>query len=154
MSGDINTVLADASGGGTTWDLAKWYNANDASDPWKTYNPAYPTLTDMPTITNSMGVWLHLTASDGILTTGVSGAYSAGPVVITLYAGWNLVGYPSATPMAADASLFGTGADWIAVYDAAAPFVQDYDDLSLVTMSEGNAYWVHVPATTAWTVGP
>ena len=157
MSGDIVSMFNDATygGGGDDWDIAKWYDVTDASDPWKTYNKAYPTLSDMPLlITNNMGIWLRISsaAGDDVITTGVQGAYSETAVDIDLYAGWNMVSYPSATPIDADVTLGPTGADWIAVYDSAAPFVLDYDDLSLVSMTPGNAYWIHVPADTTWTV--
>ena len=153
MSGDIATVLTD-SDGTTEWDIAKWYDPQDANNPWKTYSVNNPGLNDMPVVTNNMGMWLHITVNDGILTTGTVGDYSASPVDITLYPGWNIVGYPSATGENAFDSLLGLGVNWIAEYQETSPFVADYSDLTQVDMSEGNAYWVHVDALTVWTVNP
>ena len=154
MNGNIETVLTDFSGGGTTWDIAKWYNPLDASNPWKTYSVNSPSLSDMPQINQNMGVWLHLTANDGTLTTSSVGDYSAVPVDVTLNPGWNLVGYPSVTGENAADSLLGLGVNWIGEYQAATPYINDESDLTQVDMSEGNAYWIHVDALTTWTVNP
>ncbi|MCK5397378.1 MAG: hypothetical protein KAJ33_03935, partial [Thermoplasmata archaeon] len=154
MNDDIDAVLADSSGGGTTWDIAKWYNPLDANNPWKTYSVNSPSLSDMPQINQNMGVWLHLTANDGTLTTGTVGDYSGSGIDITLQPGWNLVGYPSATGENAFDSLLGLGVNWIGEYQAASPYINDESDLSQVDLSEGNAYWIHVDALTVWTVDP
>ena len=144
--GSIIDILDDAN---VEWDVAKWYDPTDASDPWKTYRVG-STINDMPFVDNTMGLWVHITnEGDGILTVLGSEPVST---EIELFAGWNMVSYPSITEQTAEAALTGTGADWIAIYQTAAPYVLDYDDLSLVTMTSGNAYWVHVPAYTVWTV--
>ena len=158
MSGLIETVLDDSditSGTGTQWDIAKWYNASDTNDPWKTYNKNNPPgLNDLIIIDNTMGVWLHLTATDGTLSTGATGTYSVVPVSINLYAGWNLVGFPTANNEFADAALAGTGATWIAAWQLAAPYVLDTSDLPNAPMTEGEAYWVYVGTDTTWIVDP
>jgi hypothetical protein len=157
VSGNIESVLNDALNGDglTTWDIAKWYNPQDAIDPWKTYRVGGE-FNDLATINSAMGVWLHLTANSGdqTLTTGMIGDYSAVAVNVNLWAGWNLVGYPSATAQLASATLPVLYADMISVYIASSPYVSDTTDLSSVTMSHGNAYWVHVTADCVWTVNP
>ncbi|MDO9537761.1 MAG: hypothetical protein Q7J68_05545 [Thermoplasmata archaeon] len=40
----------------------------------------------------------------------------------------------------------------VSIYQIASPYIQDFMDLSLVTMSAGNGYWVHVTADCLWTV--
>ncbi|MCK5024232.1 MAG: hypothetical protein KAR56_01290 [Thermoplasmata archaeon] len=153
-SGNIRTVLDDSNpdgDNGTFWDVAKWYNPQDAADPWKTYRVGAAT-NDLITIDNTMGVWLHLTASDGTLSTGMTGTYSAVPVNIDLYAGWNLVGYPTQVSELATDALFGTGATLVAEYVAGVPYISD-EALGDVTMVEGEAYWVYVNTDTPWTVG-
>jgi len=159
VSGNIEAVLDDSTlgDGGTTWDVAKWYNASDPTDPWKTYRIGEST-NDFTDIDNTMGLWLHITANGGnnALTIAQTAGYSVAPVDIFLDTGWNLVGYPSATPLDADASLIGTGADFISVYNGGAPYL--IQDLAVVpgahTFTPGNAYWVHVPAPTMWSVAP
>jgi hypothetical protein len=153
LTGDIQTILNDATSGDglTTWTVAKWYNPQTPNDPWKTYRVG-GTANDMPTMTNAMGVWLWITANGGDQVLTLS-SYVAIPssTVINLYAGWNLVGYPSSTNRLASATLPAV-ADRISVWSAASPYVTDYSDKSLVTMSHGNAYWVRVTADTTWTV--
>ncbi|MFO7619083.1 MAG: clostripain-related cysteine peptidase [Thermoplasmata archaeon] len=149
ISGDIQTILDDAQ---TTWNVAKgWDNVNKK---WLTYRSGYPaTLT---TINNQMGVWLHLTANGGdqLLTTAVAGSYPASTVDINLYAGWNLVGYPSAAGSTATASL-PAEADIVAYYNPAAPgFITDDPEPFSTAMSHGNAYWVHVTGDCTWAVQP
>ena len=156
ISGNIETVLDDSilGDGGTTWDVAKWYDPQDTADPWKAYRAGVST-SDLVTINNHMGIWLHLTANGGnqLLTTGVAGSYSAGAVNISLYAGWNLVSYPSATSRLASTTLPGA-ADMVAYYNSGAPYLVTEALPTAVTFSEGNAYWVHMTSAATWTVNP
>ncbi|MFO7618516.1 MAG: Ig-like domain-containing protein [Thermoplasmata archaeon] len=150
VTGSIVDILDDA--GGTDWDVAKWWDGTAQS--WKTHRKGLIVNT-FSTIDNKMGVWVHLTAVVGSkLTLGVAGDYSGANVEIQLRAGWNMVGYPSVTSRNADVALSGTGATIVSAYIATSPYVQDYTDLSSVTMSHGNAYWIHVPSDIIWTVLP
>jgi competence protein ComEC len=148
-SGSVIDVLDDM-GGGTLWDVVKWYNPNTPSDPWKTYRVG-GTANDLPDIGNTMGLWVHITAlgSDSLLT--VEGAAPVS-TAINLRTGWNLVSYPSATPEAANSTLSATTADKMAVYLAASPYISDTSDLTSVTMQAGRAYWIHVTSDCLWTV--
>jgi hypothetical protein len=152
LTGNIETILNDATSGDglTTWTVAKWYNPQTPADPWKTYRVG-GTANDMPTMTNAMGVWLWITGNSGDQVLTLS-SYVATPASteITLYAGWNLVGYPSSTNRLASATLPGT-ADIVSVYSGSGLYT-DYTNLASATMSHGNAYFVHVTATTPWTV--
>jgi hypothetical protein len=106
----------------------------------------------MPTINNAMGFWLHLTANGGdqALTLN-SYAATPGSTVITLYAGWNLVGYPSLTATTG-ASLPGT-VDMLSVYSGSTTYT-DYVGAAMdpIAISHGNAYFMHATATAPWTV--
>jgi hypothetical protein len=152
-SGAIQTVLNDATAGDglTTWTVAKWFNAQDKADPWKTYRVG-STVNDMPTLTSSMGVWLWITANGGDqkLTLNSYVANATTNVLINLYAGWNMVGYPSATARLGTATL-PVQADYVSVWQAASPYVSDLAP-GVVTMTPGNAYWVRVTADCTWTV--
>ena len=86
-----------------------------------------------------------------MLTTGVQGAYPAATVNINLFAGWNLVSYPSATPSLASATL-PAEADMVSYYNSGAPYLVTDALPNAVTFSEGNAYWVHVTSDTVWSV--
>ncbi|MCK4267061.1 MAG: hypothetical protein KAX31_07245, partial [Thermoplasmata archaeon] len=81
-----------------------------------------------------------------------SGEYPTETINITLYTGWNLVGYPSFQPELASVVL-PPEVDKISVYDISQPyFIRDVSDLSLVVMLVGKGYWVHVTSDTVWTV--
>ncbi len=86
-----------------------------------------------------------------MLFRSVTGLYPTSGVGISLKAGWNLVGYPSATNRLASITLPGV-ADRVSIWNAASPYFVDYTDKSLVTMSHGNAYWVRVTSDVTWTV--
>jgi hypothetical protein len=147
ITGSIQTILNDAQ---TTWDVAKWYNGQ--TKVWTSYR-ATGTQT-IPTMTNQMGVWLHLTANAGdfMLTTATTGLYPTAAVNINLYAGWNMVGYPSATARLGSATL-PVEATAVSVWQAGTPYISDSTP-GAVTMTEGNAYWVQVSADCVWTVQP
>ena len=71
---------------------------------------------------------------------------------IPLYAGWNLVGYPSLVEKSISEALVGTGYDKpVEGYNASAPYrISQLADTYL--MKPGEGYWIHVPADTAWIV--
>lgn len=152
VAGNIGAILDDIVNGdsGTAWDVAKWYDG--LTKTWMSYR-ATGTQT-LTTVNNQMGVWLHLTANGGdtMLTLGMVGNYPAAAVNINLYTGWNMVGYPSATPLLASVTL-PAQADIVSVWQAASPYISDLAP-GAVTMSEGNAYWVHVTSDCIWTVNP
>ena len=156
ISGDLPEILDDSILGdaGTTWDVIKYYDASDPADPWKTYRVGSPN-NDLVSVDCTMGYWIHLTGNSGdqFLSTGETGEYSATPVNINLYAGWNMVGYPSATPRLASAVL-PAFADSVAYYDAGSTYMISDAAPGAVMFSEGNAYWVHVTADCVWAVEP
>lgn len=156
LSGNIQTILNDAilGDGMTTWSIAKWYNPQTPADLWKTYRVG-STTNDLANINSQVGVWLWLTANGGDqhISLGMDGSPSAIPVVVNLYAGWNMVGYPSETARLASVTLPAT-TDMVSVWQAASPYILDYTDKSLVTMSHGNGYWIYVTADCVWTVNP
>ncbi len=136
----IESVLSSISG---NWSVAKCYDGTTKT--WKTYRPiGTQTFT---TIDNTMGVWLRATEN---CTLTVNGAIPTS-TGITLKAGWNLVGYPSDTPRLAS-EILPPEADIVSVYQTASPYIQDFTDLSLVTMSAGNGYWVHATTDVIWAI--
>ncbi len=155
VTGNIEDVLNDATLGDglTTWDVAKWCDAQDAMDPWKTYRFG-STVNDMPAINNQMGIWVHLVTNGGdtMLTLGITGNLPAGTVMISLYTGWNLVGYPSMSNAMGDASL-PMQADYVSTWTATSPYIVDQVP-GAVMLSNGHGYWVHVTVDCTWTVNP
>jgi hypothetical protein len=151
VTGDIATLLNDATSGdgATTWTVAKWFNPQTPADPWKTYRVG-GTANDMPTVNNAMGFWVWITANGGDQVLTLS-SYSAIPAStgIQLYAGWNLVGYPSTTDRAGTTT--PAAVDIISVYSGSATYT-DYVAKASVTLHHGNAYFMHATANVVWTV--
>ncbi len=156
-SGDALTIFDDAawSSGTTDWDRLYWYDPTDAADHWKSYNKAHAALgiiEDMPLINNTMGLWMHLTASDGALTIGSGAAPTA--TTISLKAGWNMVGYPSTTETYTAQALMDDSGGLVtrierfnasAVYDIE---VMPASDTFLI----GQAYWVYSASAYDWVI--
>jgi hypothetical protein len=159
-TGDVLTIFDDGAWGdsGTTWDYIQWYDPTDALDHWKTYSVYKPpALNDLPIVNNTMGFWMHITANGGdqLLTCG-TGDHPVAVTAIQLYAGWNLVGYPSSAQILASDTLPGA-VTRMAVYDGGQPYcVLDIAQAQFdtVTMSEGEAYWIFADADTIWNVAP
>jgi len=141
---NLDDVLSDIS-----WDRTMTFDPL-SSQPWLS-NVAGRSFNEFDQLDHKTGIWVHVTAlGDGLLD--ISGALT-GTTNTDLYAGWNLVGYPTMTPQLASISLAGTGADIMSIYNGSAAYlIEDRTDLSTVTMNPGEAYWVHVPADTVWTV--
>ncbi|MFO7619068.1 MAG: VCBS repeat-containing protein [Thermoplasmata archaeon] len=134
----------------TTWNAIKWYNGS--SKAWMTHRIG--SVQTLASLDITMGAWLYIpdmaSLGDGYIR--LEGEAPASTPIL-LEAGWNLVGYPSATPGLGSAIL-PAETDIISVFQPTSPYAQDITDLSLVTMSAGNGYWVHVTADCIWTVPP
>jgi len=128
------------------WDCMKQYEPLDTADPWKTNRPG-SAVNDLFFVGNQVSVWLHATEACTLTVAGTLPASTG----ITLYAGWNLVGYPTLTPRPAQDALAGTGFDGLECWDAASPTLLRQMD-PLEPMNPGCGYWVHVPADTIWIV--
>jgi hypothetical protein len=154
VSGHIEDVLDDNAWGDgmTDWDVARAWDNQEKR--WLSYRKgsAFNTFTS---VDNHMGVWLHLTSNGGdrMLTLGDAGFYPGESTAIDLYAGWNMVGYPSGTVRTASETL-PAQATIVSAWQASSPYIQDYFDKSLVQMTEGDGYWVHVTSDCTWVVQP
>jgi len=125
----------------------KYYDNTDTNDPWKTYRVGAST-NDLAGIDNTMGFWINITEPNVNLT--VSG-YEPDSTNINLYAGWNLVGYPTQNTDTVANALWGTGADRVEVFNATEPYLIKEVEATYV-MKPGEGYWVHVPADSVWVV--
>lgn len=131
------------------WDNVKYFDQTDVNDHWKGYSPAKPPGTnDLLNIDNTMGFWIHVTEPCTLNVTGTVPTFTN----ITLFAGWNLVGYPSMTGRNITDALAGTGYDKpVEGFNATSPYlISQYSDAYM--MQPGEGYWVHVPADTVWVV--
>jgi hypothetical protein len=150
LTGSPETVLNDLAGDGTaTWDVAKWYDPTDHSDHWKTFRLG-SSSNDLASVNNCMGLWVHVTSGglDNFITVEGNAPSST---EIQLYVGWNLVGYPSDSPSLASATLPAL-ADMVSVFLPTTPYIADISNLDSVSMSSGNAYWVHVTSDCTWNI--
>jgi hypothetical protein len=142
----ILNVLGSISG---NWDVCQAYDATDPEDPWKTYATfTPPPLNDLWDLDRTMGFWLHVTDDSQPLT-----IFGDKPVStnISMYAGWNLVGYPTLKNYTVADALWGTGADKVMVQDDMEPYrVKEVGPTYMMHAGEG--YWVHVVADSVWTV--
>ncbi|MCK4756987.1 MAG: exo-alpha-sialidase [Thermoplasmata archaeon] len=131
------------------WDYMLWYDASDSTDHWKTNATFKPQqLNDLLCLDRTMALWINITEPDVNLT--VRGIVPSS-TTITLYAGWNFVGYPTQTTETVANALWGTGADKVEVFNASTPYNLQAVDATYV-MKPGEGYWVHVVADSVWVV--
>jgi len=152
----VTAVLSNIEG---QYDLVYAYDASDTADPWKKYNTAAPSfLNDLTDIDETMGLWIRATEA---VTLTVSGSVPSS-TDISLYTGWNLVGYPSQTTRTvaeALASIEGKY-DLVYAYDAwdaedpwkkyntaAPPFLNDLTEIGPTW-----GYWIRVSEDCTWTL--
>jgi parallel beta-helix repeat protein len=149
---NLQTVLQSIEG---HFDSVQWYDATDISDLWKHYyilKPSY--LNDLDKINHSMGFWLHITDPEGT-TLVVKGNEFTLDQNISLYSGWNLVGYPSKSNKTRDIALdnlfFDTDIDAIWTYNASMQKWVQLDEAGDY-FEVGKGYWVHSKVTKVWNV--
>ncbi len=134
-----------------TLRIAQYYDASDALNRWKDTK-----IGDLTEINNTMGFWLYVNASDYLITAG----RVPNSTIINLYAGWNLVGYPSYTDQFLGDALSGTNWESVQFFDSS-----DANDYwkhnstkkpshlnDLYEMNTGGGYWVFVTKDCTWTV--
>jgi parallel beta-helix repeat protein len=143
---DIFQVLQSIDG---KWDLIQTYDPTD-DDHWIHYNVNWPSeLNELDGLDHKIGFWINITEPGGTTLT-VFGNYPTS-TSITLYTGWNLVGYPSFVEKPISNSLTGTGYDAVEGFNASTPYhISPLSDSYM--MKPGEGYWVHVPADTVWVV--
>ena len=139
----LECVLMSISG---LYDQVQHY---DRFTGWRTYSAYRPAiLNDLADIDHTMGIWIHATANCTLVLTGTPPIFTS----IPLYAGWNLVGYPTLnnTTSIGDA-LWGTSADRVEGFDPDSPYnIKELEPTYIMRPGEG--YWVHVPADTMWVI--
>jgi parallel beta-helix repeat protein len=141
----ISTVLSSIEG---KWDVAQYYDATCTNDPWKTYIAYRPaSLNTLLNLNHKNAFWLHTTEQCRLTIYGQASTSTA----ISLYAGWNLVGYPSMNQKSISDALAGTGYDSIEGFSASDPYHTGVLPDSYL-MRPGEGYWVHVLADSVWIV--
>jgi parallel beta-helix repeat protein len=148
---NLPTVLQSIEG---QYDAVQWYNATDSKDPWKHHHISKPSyLNDLVDINHPMGFWVHVTDPGGA-TLVVFGDVLVSTQNITLYPGWNLVGYPSTTDktrtLALNNLFFDTDVDAIWTHNAT---TQKWKEITASDNFEvGRGYWIHAKNKVTWIV--
>ena len=101
----IETVLAPIVG---MYSHVWSYDATLPSDPWKLYDPANASMSDLTTIEPDKGYYIYAT-QDCVLTVG--GAAITSDRTISLEAGWNLVGWTTIENRPSSDALSGLSSD-------------------------------------------
>jgi hypothetical protein len=139
----LNEVMENING---KWNCIRTYDA--VTRTWTSNVTSRPdTLNDLESLNHFVGFWINITQPGVELT--IQGQIP-NTTNIELYAGWNLVGYPTLTNSitVADA-LWGTGGDSVMVCDISEPYhIREVGPTYTMKPSEG--YWVHVPFDTVW----
>lgn len=142
VDSSVPSVLASID---DQYDVVKYYDNLDKADPWKSYRPG-SSVNDLTGIDNTMGLWVHTTQFCNLTVRGIVPTSTQ----INLYAGWNLVGYPTQTTETVGNALWGTGADRVEVFDPVSPYIKEAG--ATYVMKPGEGYWVHVSADSTWTI--
>jgi hypothetical protein len=118
-----------------------WTYDPTASNPWPDYDVTKP-WSVVPITDNTAGAWVN---DAGVVPTP--------SIDIQLYAGWNLVAYPSfATTYTLADFIADTGAMDVETYDPTGPYYLRTVSLPTEAFVPGAAYWAYVPADIIWTV--
>lgn len=148
---DADSVFAPITG---MFNVVQTYNPADSSDPWKDYRPLKPEpLNDLNGIDHTMGIWVHITEPSGA-TMQCAGSEFTDNQTVTLYPGWNLVGYPSMSNRTRLEALnnidFGTDIDALWGFDGQTQLWEEIEDGDELTMGKG--YWIHSNSEISWEV--
>ena len=147
----IASVLASING---EYDAVQWYNASDKKDPWKhNHTSKPPGLNDLKELNHTMGFWIHITNPGGVLFDYNASKPMNSPE-IPLFAGWNLVGFPSDNVLDTQDALnnleYGTEVDSIWTYDAQAHIFVEMTGTDY--FRKGKGYWFHTGSDLIWQV--
>ncbi|MGV8150820.1 MAG: hypothetical protein ACP5NV_03780 [Candidatus Woesearchaeota archaeon] len=138
-----------------SYESVFYYKTTDSADPWKSYNPDLPTwaVQQIDYMDRNTGYWIYLSSQDNYF---YNGSKKAG--MITLYPGWNLVGYPSVNSSSINDSLSGLLYTSVMTYDSINDVMLEYipagSSNTLTEFDTYGAYWINSSASQTWNVGP
>ena len=143
---DLGKVLENISG---DYDAVQCYYVTDPTDPWKHSQIGKPpSLNDLTDINRFKGIWIHITNPMGT-TLYVNGtAPEVGYVnQVTLYSGWNFVGYPSLIERVPDSSGLPVEVDMVQWFNASSGSWEYWDPGAspdtLNLLKPGQGLWIH-----------
>jgi hypothetical protein len=148
---DLGYVLYSITG---SYKAVQWYNATDHNDHWKhncTSKPSH--LNDLHGIDHIMGFWVYADKSS-CMPLEYHGIQPTENQNITLYPGWNLVGYPSLSIKNRTEALnnlnFTEDVDAIWTYNAAKKIWEEIGEADY--LKKGQGYYIHSKAEKTWIV--
>jgi hypothetical protein len=122
--------------------MIKAYDAATAN--WSTYDPAHPELSGFHDILPEKGYWINMTEDATLNVTGMDMASTQIPV----FAGWNMIGYPTFAVQNVSPALSSVLGNYTLVrtYDPVAGWMT-YDPVhpefsDLFQLSPGYGYWI------------
>ncbi|MEO8197860.1 MAG: hypothetical protein ABI689_14180, partial [Thermoanaerobaculia bacterium] len=134
------------------------FDACDTADPWKVWDPASPGTSDLTAITPAKGFWLEGQGSATLPEGGPEPATTS----ISLCLGWNLIGFPAASPRPVAAALAPIAGKYIRVFGFDPTDAQDpwevYDVAvpvwanDMTELRPGRGYWIYVTEATTLVV--
>lgn len=143
-----SSLVADNVRGTASWSIARTFDAWDATDGWKRFDPLR-SGNDFLAMDRSRGVWVNVTSPGDYRIAGLAPCATT----VNLRAGWNLVGFPSMTWRSVAIATAGlAGPIQVEGYDAGAdPYhLQALGATSLLGPTE--AYWILTSVDQPWTI--
>lgn len=153
----VDTVLTSILDDGTygipgNYDKVMWFDANNQE--WRSYISGRDSrYNDLSSWDITMGLWIQMTSDDELEI-----EYDSPPTTtdITLYPGWNMVGYPSSTNRIAS-DILPSEVTKMGIFNKYAPYNIEYVaklDFDTEAMVSGRAYWLYNGAdyNVIWTV--
>ncbi len=147
----LKAVLQSIEG---EYDAVQYFNSSDYNDSWKHNHFSKPSdLNDFTEINHKIGFWIHITTPGGTLFT-YNGKRLPQNQTISLYPGWNLVGYPSLSnknrTWALNNLTFGDHVNAIWTYEAK---MQKWMEIGESDYFEvGRGYYIHSKVMITWDV--
>ena len=131
------SILSDIDG---SYDRVMHYSASP--DEWLTYVPGRPErYNTLQTWDHTMGMWVRVTEDITLSVEGYRPIYTD----ITLYPGWNMVGFPSGMAMNSIDTLPGE-ISRLGLFDATAEYNVAYfpkDQFHTISLHPGRGYWLY-----------
>ena len=146
---DIKAVLESVAG---KYSLVYGWNASSDSSNWLRFDPALGFGNTLTELHESMGFWIYMEVSATLTVLGTRPTITE----ISLYEGWNLIGWPSdaSADLPAALSEIASNYDLVMAYhaiDTADPWklfdlkATDYAN-DLMEMAPGWGYWIKMTA--------
>jgi hypothetical protein len=147
---DVGKVLENIN---SKYDAVQLYNNSENEDPWKHYREGKLFGNDLSQLDEKMGFWVHITQGGDTMFL-YNGTVPSQNQTITLYPGWNMVGFPSGNSKIRTAALnnvqFGPDVDLVQTFNSTSGLWEELDEFDY--LEKGKGYWIHSKVTIVWVV--